>query len=134
MGGQLHRDENMYRKLDHVANSSGGGEGGFAFDEATMRSIVTSWLDLAVSYRSSIKTARDMGNVYGPGLDLASESQAMAASKSAASYISYLTHNHDYCMDQAQLFQNALDDYLGVEHTNLTEINKTGSEQPRAGI
>jgi len=133
MSGQLHRDENMYRQLNDVANS-GAGEGGFAFDEATMRSIVTSWLDLAVSYARSRRSARDMGTVTGPGLDLASEGQALAASESGTSYLEYLKHNETYCLEQAQLFQNALDDYLGVEHTNIIEINKSDSPEPRAGI
>jgi hypothetical protein len=59
---------------------------------------------------------------------------AAAANRSGAAYLAYLQHNFQYCSNQAQLFQNALDDYLGIEHTNVTDINKTGPDGPQDGV
>lgn len=89
-----------------------------------MRSLITQWRDLADSYDESTTRARHMALVDPPGLDFASRAQAEAASSSGRSYSEYLQHNRDYCLQQAQLFQDALDDYLGVEHSNIVEINK----------
>lgn len=122
MTGELHRNNSIHPTTT----------GGFAFDEATMRSLITNWLDLAYSYESSLRNARGMTEVVGPGLDFASERQAVAAVKSGAAYLRYVDHNYQYCLDQAQLFQNALDDYLGIEHTNVTGIEQSG--EPQAGI
>jgi hypothetical protein len=118
MTGELHKNNSIHP----VAT------GGFAFDEATMRSLIQNWRDLAISYQNSLEQATQMAEVVGPGLDFASELHASAANKSGAAYLRYLEHNLNYCADQAQLFQNALDDYLGIEHTTITEFNKTGSE------
>jgi hypothetical protein len=97
-----------------------------------MRSLIKSWLDLAYSYDDSRQNARTMAEVVGPGLDFASEQQAVAASKSGGAYLRYVSHNRDYCLNQAQLFQNALDDYLGIEHANVSGIDQSG--EPQAGI
>lgn len=126
MSGELHRGAGA-RSLSDVAGA-GTGEGSFAFDEDTLRTLVTSWLDLADSYQQSMRGAEQMTRVEGPGLDFASCSQAHAANESGRSYRAYLEHNRDYCLQQGQLFQNALDDYLGVEHTNVTEINRTSAD------
>lgn len=122
MTGELHKNNSIHP----VAT------GGFAFDEATMRSLIENWLDLAKSYLDSRQNARSMAEVVGPGADFASERQALAASKSGAAYLRYVDHNYDYCLNQAQLFQNALDDYLGIEHTNVLGIEQSG--EPQAGI
>jgi hypothetical protein len=124
MTGELHKNNSIHP----IATD------GFAFDEATMRSLIKRWLDLADSYQASRRNARAMAEVVGPGLDFASEQQAVAASKSGAAYLRYVAHNRDYCLNQAQLFQNALDDYLGIEHTNITGIGQSGSQEPQAGI
>ncbi len=105
--------------------------GSFAYDEDTLRSLVTDWLDLADHYRESISHASSMIRVEGPGRDFASQAHAAAANSSGESYIAYLEQNRSYCTEQAQQFQNALDDYLGVEHRNIVEINKSG---PQPGI
>lgn len=127
---------------DHIRSELGGffshghaedtvTSGGFAYDEDTLRSLVTDWLNLADSYRDSAENAARMVQVEGPGLDFASQAHANAANESGKSYLHYLVQNQAYCTQQAQLFQNALDDYLGVEYTNVAEINKSGSQ---AGI
>lgn len=105
--------------------------GSFAYDEDTLRSLVTDWLNLADNYRESVSEASSMIRVEGPGRDFASQAQAAAASSSGESYVLYLRQNLSYCTEQAQQFQNALDEYLGVEHRNVAEINKAG---PRPGI
>jgi hypothetical protein len=69
-----------------------------------------------------------------PADDFASKFHAGAANRSGESYQSYVVHNRDYCIQQAQLFQNTLDDYLGVEHTNVTGINKTAPQGPQPGV
>lgn len=134
MDGQLHRD--------HIRSELGGffsqghtegafTTGTFAYDEDTLRTLVTDWLELFHHYEQSRNAATNMAQVSGPGVDFASEAQANAANESAEAYRTYLQQNVDYCKQQAQLFQNSLDDYLGVEHRNVAEINKSG---PQAGI
>lgn len=140
MDGELHRD--------HIRSELGGffdqghthgsvTTGTFAYDEDTLRSLVHDWLALADSYDASLYDARGMAVMEGPGTDFASKAQAKAASDSALAYLDYLRNKVEYCTTQAQQFQNALDDYLGIEHRNVTEINKTNAPReraPRAGI
>jgi hypothetical protein len=109
--------------------------GSFSFDEDTMRGLVKEWYALADSYDASRTVAHDMLRVEGPGLDFASSSYADAASRSGAAYVDYLSYNRDYCVQQAELFQHALDDYLGVEHANVVDIDRSGADEPpRPGI
>jgi hypothetical protein len=61
-----------------------------------------------------------------PGLDFASEAMSRSANASGTAYLKYLEQNYRYCVDQAQLLQNTLDDYLGVEHHNVVELDKPG--------
>jgi hypothetical protein len=65
-----------------------------------------------------------MALIRPPGGDFASEAHAEAANGSGTSYLTYLAHNAQYCSEQAELFQAALNDYLGVEDTNATEFDK----------
>ncbi|HEY7592787.1 MAG TPA: hypothetical protein VH969_06495 [Actinophytocola sp.] len=134
MDGALHRD--------HIRSELGGffGQGHaegtvttgtFAYDEDTLRGLVKDWLAIADHYRESMRDASKMAQVVGAGTDFASAAHANAASHSGKSYLSYLQQNRDYCTQQAQLCQDTLDSYLGVEHTNVSEINKSG---PKAGI
>lgn len=137
MDGQLHKD--------HIRSELGGffsqghaegsvTTGTFAYDEGALRGLVTDWLDLAKSYDESLTSASDMAAVEGPGKDFASKAHAEVANASGHSYLGYLQHNYDYCANQAQQFQNALDDYLGIEHHNVTEINKSDKRGPQPGI
>ena len=103
--------------------------GGFAYDEATLTGLVKEWLDLAYDYDKSLRDSRDLTRVVGPGRDFASESVAIAASSYGKNYLVYLQQNRDYCFDQAQMCQNALDDYLGVERRNVTEIDRAGQSE-----
>lgn len=100
--------------------------GGFSFDEATMGRIITRYTNLADSYEASLRNARLMASVEGPGLDYASESVANAANRGGNSYYDYLIHQQNECRAQAQLFQQALDEYLGVDQSAAEDINKTG--------
>ena len=108
--------------------------GSFAFDEDTLRSLITDWLNLADKYSEAAQTAHSMSRVRGPGEDFASRSHATVANTSGSAYRSSLDHDQVYCLQQAQAFQDALDTYLGVEHRNVTEINKSGPQGPQPGI
>jgi hypothetical protein len=127
MTGELHRGEAPRRLSDITNTSPGPSQGGsFTFDEATMQSLVNDWLDLMNEYDDSTRAAEQMARVDPPGLEYASEGVASAARTSADAYMAYLEHNRDYCKAQAQLFQNALDDYRGVERTNVEELSNAG--------
>lgn len=138
MSGQL--DRTAMTALQNIAGSSTQGAittGTFEFDEPTMRGLVTEWLALADDYDRSYRESLDLISVKGSGLDFASTSHADAANASGQAYLDYLEHNRRYCINQAQLFQNALHDYLGIEHTNVAEIDSTGQpldDGPRPGI
>jgi hypothetical protein len=111
------------------------GGGSFTYTVSDMRTIKNNWLDLAESYRESLTNADRMTKVEPPAEDMASTFHADAANRSGESYKNYLEHNRDYCLQQAQLFQDATDDYLGVERTNVTEINNSGGRPgPQAGV
>jgi hypothetical protein len=125
--------------LQNIAGSSTQGAittGTFEFDEATMKGLITDWLALAEDYNTSFRESEWLTWVEGPGLEFASQSHAEAASASGRAYQEYLQRNREYCYEQAQLFQNALHDYLGIEHTNVTQIGDAGQppDGPQAGI
>ena len=137
MGDQPHRDSINASLSGFFTNDTpqDSGTGSFAFNEADMRTIIKNWLDLADSYRKSARNnVYHMETIDPPADDFASRLHADAANRSGESYLRYIEHNRDYCIQQAQLFQNALDDYLGVEHTNVTEMNKTAPQGPQPGI
>jgi hypothetical protein len=129
MTGELHRGAG----LSDIAHGSQAASS-FQFDEATMRKLITEWHDLADSYEASRNASVVMAMVEAPGMDFASNAYAKAASSSGTAYLQYLGKNRDYCLDQAELFQKALDDYLGVEHTAVTEMDKSGSQGSHPGI
>jgi hypothetical protein len=108
--------------------------GSFAFTEPEMLTIIKNWRDLARSYTNSMRSADLMSRIEPPADDFASRLHAAAANQSGKSYGDYLRHNADYCTQQADLFQNALDDYLDIDHNNATEINKTTPQGPQPGI
>jgi hypothetical protein len=126
--------------LQNIAGNNTQGAittGTFEFDEDTMRQLVSEWLSLAEDYEDSLNRTVTMVQIEGPGLDFASESHAEAANASGSAYLAYLRNNRDYCLQQAQLFQNALHDYLGIEHTNVTQIGDAGQPLepgPKTGI
>lgn len=137
MDGLSHRDAiNADLAGMFTSNTTQGSmtTGSFAYTEPEMKTIVKNWLDLADSYEASIDVSRRMTAVEGPGWDFASQLFADAANQSGRSCVTYLEHNRDYCRQQAQLLQDALDDYLGVEHTNVTEINNSDQQGPRRGV
>lgn len=137
MDGQRHRDAINAQLAGMLTTNTTQGmltNGSFAYTEPEMRTIIKNWLDLADDYDESIRGALWMTMVEGPGRDFASQLFAAAANRSGESCSAYLLHNRDYCLQQAQLFQDALDDYLGVEHTNVTEINKSDQQGPQPGV
>jgi hypothetical protein len=137
VSGELNRDAIKAELAGMFTSNTTEGavtNGTFAFTEPEMRTIIKNWLDLADSYNTSIRDSHSMTMVVGPGRDFASHMFAAAANQSGEAYIRYLTNNRDYCNQQAQLFQDSLDTYLGVEHTNVTEINKPDQQGPHPGV
>lgn len=131
MSGKLDQSEG-YRRLEKMGSpapreSTGGG---FAYDEATLRSLVGKWTELADRYLASSKRV-STDAIAPPGLDFASKAQAEASTNANKAYYEYVVKNYWYCVEQAQTLQATLDDYLGREHESVIEINKSG---PRAGI
>lgn len=128
MGGQL--DRSAMTALQNIAGNTTQGSitsGSYEFDEDTLRGLITEWTELGRSYDESFYTTERMVMVDGPGLDFASQAHAEAANASGQAYRRYLVNNRDYCYAQAQLFQDALHDYLGIEHTTVTEIGAAGT-------
>ena len=113
---------------------SGNAEGtittdGFAYDEATLTSLIREWLDLADDYNRSFRDSQRLAAVKGPGLDFASQAVAGAANSYGQAYLDYLRQNSRYCADQAQLCQNALDDYLGIERRSVKKMYDSGQSE-----
>lgn len=134
MSGEPHRDSiNAQLAGMFTTNTTEGTVtgGSFAFTETEMLTIIKNWRDLEHSYRESLYKAETMSRIEPPADDFASRWHANAANRSGESYRRYLEHNRDYCKQQAELFQKTLDDYLDVEQTNATEMNKT---TPQSGI
>ncbi|MGB3437577.1 MAG: hypothetical protein WBA97_02395 [Actinophytocola sp.] len=102
--------------------------GGFSYDQPTLEGLVKDWVALADDYDRSLRDSEPVVKVVGPGRDFASESLASAATAYGRAYLTYLRDNREYCYNQAQSCQNALDDYLGVEHRNVTEIQQSGQQ------
>src|SRR6266498_851160 len=98
--------------------------GSFSYTPDQMRAIITDFLDLARSYEHSLNTARYMATVEAPGLDYASESHAVAARAMGEDYLRSIENSRQYCLAQAQKFQDTLDDYLGLEHRNVAQLNQ----------
>ncbi len=104
--------------------------GSFAFDEATLKTLVTKWTELADRYlASSQRVSKE--SISPPGLDFASKAQAEASTNATKAYYEYVVRNYWYCIEQAQLLQDTLNDYLGQEHESVIRFNQAG---PQAGI
>lgn len=103
---------------------------GFAYDEATLQTLVSKWTELADRYLASSRRV-STDEITPPGLDFASTGQAVASTNANKAYYQYVVKNYWYCVKQAQLLQDTLDDYLGQEHQTVIQINKSG---PQAGI
>ena len=123
MAGELHRGEGL-REIASASQANGS----FSFDPDELRSLIKKWEYLADSYDASSDNATTMGRITPPGDDFASKAHSQAANDSGNSYYQYLKKNAQYCRDQAQLFQAALNDYLGVEDANATKFDKSDRE------
>lgn len=121
-----------YRRLEKTGSPTPyeSASGGFAYDEATLRALITKWTELADRYLMSSQRV-STEPVVPPGLDFASKGQAAASTNATQAYSTYVAENYWYCVEQAQLLQNTLDDYLDQEHQSVITINKSG---PQAGI
>jgi hypothetical protein len=109
--------------------AASGPSGSFSYAPEQLRDLVKEWMDLANDYSLSIMNARDLTTVKGPGKEYASESYANEANRSGVMYRDSLQQRSDYCVQEAQKLQDALDDYLGVEHHNLSVIKAAGPQE-----
>ncbi|MFC4854758.1 hypothetical protein [Actinophytocola glycyrrhizae] len=75
-----------------------------------------------------------MMQILPPAEDIASEAFISQANESGRSYLTYLGHNRDYCLEQARLCQNALDDYLGIEERTVIAVNDAAEGGPQPGL
>lgn len=132
--GHIAQPTRTRASYEDTANASGGG---FAFDEDTLRDLVTDWLTLADEYDESRMGTRHLFLVVPPGDDFASKSQIGAVNRHSDAYGSYLEHNREFCVRQAQNFHNALSDYQGVERRNILDLRRAGEPEgsgPLPGI
>ncbi|WP_154814462.1 hypothetical protein [Actinophytocola xinjiangensis] len=132
--GHIAQPTRTRASYEDTANASGGG---FSFDEDTLRDLVTDWLTLADEYRESVVRTDQLILIQPPGLDFASEAQTKAVHRHTEAFLRYLAHNHDYCLRQAQNFQDALHDYLGIERRNVRDLQDAGDPErsgPLPGI
>lgn len=117
--------------LSGITSGGGGGGSSFAYTPDQMRDIINDWLDLADDFLLSLGTTEPMVTVEGPGTEFASQSHAGVANTSGQAYRDSLQSDWDYCISQAQKFQDTLHDYIGLEHRSVTEINRSA---PRDGF
>lgn len=131
MSGRLEQSEG-YRRLEKMGGPTPlePTTGGFAYDEATLKSLITKWTELADRYLASSRRISP-DPITPPGLDFASKGQADASTNAIKAYYEYVVRNYWYCIEQAQLLQNTLNDYLGQEHESVISLNKSG---PQAGL
>lgn len=137
MDGQAYQDSIRSQLSGILSTSTTEGTvtgGKFAFSEDDLVRIRDNWQELARSYRKSFDAADTMSRIDPPAEDMASKFHANAANESGKAYRIYLEHNWKYCVDQAQLFHDALADYLGVEHTNVEVLDNTDQDGPQAGV
>lgn len=124
------------RSLSDIVDAGAGAGGSFVYDEATLRSLIVKWMELADHYNGSIHRVT-FGSVDPPGKDFASDAMAASANSSGKAYLRYLMRNWGFCVDQAQLLQDTLDDYLGTEHHSVIALSKMETQpadQPQPGI
>lgn len=133
--GELHQGTGP-RSLSDIVNAGPSEGGSFVYDEATLRSLITKWMELADHYNGSVHRT-SLGAVDPPGKDFASGALATAANNAGVAYRKYLVENYWFCVDQAQRLQDALDDYLGTEHHNVLTLAKAQpqpTDEPNQGI
>jgi gas vesicle protein len=112
--------------LGSIAAAGGAPPGGghFSYQPDQLRAIIKDWDDIAASYETDISTARIMTRVKGPGSEQASESLAETASTSGTNLVKSLEAELKYCETQRKKFQDALNEYTGVEETNTGSMKQ----------
>lgn len=103
-----------------------GTAGTFTFVPDEVRAIVKDWIELALGYDESIRNTDTFVYVQPPGDEYASEHYVQRTSQSGRMYLESLIQKQEYCYDQAQKFQDALHDYLGVERESVRDIAESG--------
>ncbi len=105
---------------------SGGGGGGFRYDEATLHELVREWNELANEFADDRLRATAMQRVEGPGIEYASTGNAEQIKKSGDALYETLTAREQYCRAMAEKFQAAIGKYVSAEDTAATETKQTG--------
>ncbi|SDI60072.1 hypothetical protein SAMN05192558_106341 [Actinokineospora alba] len=108
-----------------------GSGGKFKFAPDEIRAIVKAWEELADGYRESMRLSERATVVSGPGQEYASERHAMTASASFSSYFDSVRLKHDYCVEQAVKFQQALDSYQKTDEAGKIKLRHRGDEMPQ---
>jgi hypothetical protein len=111
-----------------AAHSPAGASGTFSYTPEALSDLIAEWQSMADDYRISVKESRSLVAVQGPGTEYASRSHATMANISGQAYAASLNEKLAYCLAQAQKLQDTLDDYLGVEHHNISQINQRQSQ------
>lgn len=108
-----------------------GISGQFTFVPDEVRAIVKDWIELAREYDHSIRNADQLVVIVEPpGKDQASEFYVQRTGTAVTMYAESLIQKQEYCYNQAQKFQDALNDYLGVERQSVRNITSSGEPLP----
>lgn len=102
--------------------------GKFTFSPDEIRAVITDWMTLGDEYTPSIATAKTMVVVAPPGDEYASQAHAERTNESGTRYVESLKQKQKYCYDQAQKFQDALHDYLGIERVNIRRMESADQD------
>lgn len=105
---------------------SGGGGGGFRYDEATLHELVREWNELANEFKHDQEQAVTLTRVKGPGLEYASGGNAEKIHQSGDALLATLAAREEYCRNMAAKLKAALGKYAQAEDDNSTEITQTG--------
>jgi hypothetical protein len=122
----MNMDERPFRDVNSILEgiTTSTTTGSFSYTPDQMRDIIKGFLDLAESYRKSLANAEVIARVEAPGLEYASESHAASTRAMGEDYRRSIEDSRQYCLAQAQKFQDTLDDYLGLEHSNVEQVNQ----------
>ena len=108
------------------AGAAGAGGAGFEYDEATLRSLMHEWNDLANEFKDDLFRVTAMQRVEGPGTEYASVGNAEKIKASGNALHETLIAREQHCRKMAEKFKTALGKYAATEDTHTTDITQTG--------
>ncbi|UUV35649.1 hypothetical protein NQK81_20135 [Amycolatopsis roodepoortensis] len=97
---------------------------GFKYDEATLHELVKEWRDLAQEYMDDLEHARNIAVAEPPGLDFASDDNALLTRKSGEALVKALNERVAYCENMAKKYVTALGKYATAEDHAKIAINQ----------